>query len=373
MKYILQIFSGPWHKAHAAPGAIIKRISDIASRITVDKVIIGWNIDADMYRQIGSFLRLSGIKMLLWLPVFSEISGIAEPDRALDIFGNTVNTPIEQDGEDFVFGCPSSARNVRIVKDIYQKYFSKCKFDGVFLDKIRSQSFVSGVSGVLSCCCERCERAFRDRGVDLSEVRERYLEKRDSFFDISRFPMTGEFKLKDDLAQRFFEVKETIIADAVNDISGYFREMGLIMGLDLFAPVVSRFVGQNYSMITKNTDFIKPMLYRRTEAPAGIGYEYSLFAKHAPAANDLISPVTDRRFLSSQLEAMKSAGCEVYPGIEINYNEDIARTDPEYIIESLTAVRDHGFTGAALCWNAMLAPETHIDAIAAMEKVRSGF
>ena len=53
--------------------------------------------------------------------------------------------------------------------------------------------------------------------------------------------------------------------------------------------------------------------------------------------------------------------------IEINYREDIARTDIPYITESLAAVKSYGLEGAALCWNVMLAPEAHIDAIARME------
>lgn len=88
--------------------------------------------------------------------------------------------------------------------------------------------------------------------------------------------MNGALVLKDPLAQRFIEVKEQIIADSVCEIAEYFRCRGLIVGLDLFAPVVSRLVGQNYALITRNADFIKPMLYRRTEAPAGVGYELSL-------------------------------------------------------------------------------------------------
>ncbi len=75
----------------------------------------------------------------------------------------------------------------------------------------------------------------------------------------------------------------------------------------------------------------------------------------------------DESFLDAQLEAIGRVPCEKYPGIEINYREDIARTDPGYIAESLAAVRRHGFEGAALCWNVMLAPESHIDAIAGLE------
>ena len=151
MKFILQVFTGAWHAAHDSAEAIIRKIGDVSSRIPVDRVIIGWNTDPSVYREVGAFLRGSGIRMFLWLPVFSEVSGIAEPDEALDLFGRKIITPIRQEGEDFVFGCCSSRRNLQIAEGIYEKYFSGCGFDGVFLDKIRTQSFVSGVPGVLSC------------------------------------------------------------------------------------------------------------------------------------------------------------------------------------------------------------------------------
>lgn len=372
MKYILQIFTGAWHAPNWTSEEIIKKIEGIAARITIDKVIIGWNTDKALYGKFGAYLRSSGIKMLLWLPVFSEISGIARPDEALDIFGNTIVPHIKQEGEDFAFCCPSSSRNIQIVKDIYEEYFSDCMFDGVFLDKIRGQSFVSDVPGVLSCGCERCEKAFRGRGVDLEEVRNACTARKDSFFDMSAYPMNGRFKLTDARAQSFFEAKASIITDTVAEISGYFRDKGMTVGLDLFAPVISGFVGQDYPSITKCADFIKPMLYRRTEAPAGISYEYALFEKNAPEARGRISLIPDMRFLCSQLEAVKGVECEVYPGIEINYREDIAKTDPDYIIESLRAVKDYGYDGATLCWNVMLAPEAHIEAIARLEKDWAG-
>ena len=141
------------------------------------------------------------------------------------------------------------------------------------------------------------------------------------------------------------------------------KEKDMIVGLDLFAPVMSRFVGQNYALITQWADFIKPMLYRKTEAPAGIGYEYALFEKHAPNARGRVKPALDRQFLDTQLKAVERVSCEKYPGIEINYREDIARTTPGYIRESLAAINKRGFDGAALCWNVMQAPDAHIDAI----------
>lgn len=367
MRHILQICTGAWEKPNYTAESIIERIRAISSKISVNRVIIGWSTDAALYRKVGSFLHAQSIQMMLWLPCFSEIGGIAQPDETIDVFGNKIVVPLAQPGEDFVFCCPSSPHNIQIVESLYEEHFADCGFDGVFLDKVRGQSFVAGVPGVLSCGCERCQKAFLERGVDLANVRRLYEEKGDAFFDMRSLPMSGGFELTELAAQRFFEAKEEIIATAVSELCGYFKSKGLIVGLDLFAPLVSRFVGQNYALITRGADFIKPMLYRRTEAPAGIGYEYALFEKHAPAAKKPATPAMDRAFLDTQLEAVAQVSCERYPGIEINYLKDIARTDSDYVRESLTAVREFGFEGAALCWNVMEAPDEHIDAIAGLD------
>ena len=368
MKYTLQVHTGSWHETLDSPENIARKIGEAASRIPADSVIIGWNTDPAYYREAAAVLRGSGIRMLLWLPAFSEANRIAGTDGAEDIFGKPAGMPDERSGESFVFDCPSSRHNIRAVEGLYEKFFSDCGFDGVFLDRIRTQSFAAGVSGVLSCGCGRCRKAFLERGVDLQAVRERYELKRDAFFDMASWPADGRFEPEDELARRFFEAKEEIIAAAAADICGYFKDRGLTVGLDLFAPAVSRLVGQHYAKITERADFIKPMLYRRTEAPAGIGYEYALFEKHAPAARGRGKPAPDRAFLDAQLDAAKAALCDVYPGIEINYDRDTVRTDAGYITESLAAVRDRGFERAVLCWDVATAPEAHIEAVSRFEK-----
>ena len=364
MKFIVQIYTGSWYAPHDRAEDIVRRLRGIASLLPVDKVIIGWNTDPSVYREVGAFLHKAGIRMLLWLPVFAETGNAAETDKALDLYGNPVATPDGQAGETFVFDCPSSHRNIRAAEDLYERFFSGCGFDGVFLDRIRSQSFVSGVPGVLSCGCGRCRKAFMEKGADPDAVRKRYEQKKDAFFDMASYPANGQFILKDPVAQRFFEAKEAIIAEAAAKICRFFKEKDMIVGLDLFAPVISRFVGQNYALLTQYADFIKPMLYRRTEAPAGIGYEYALFEKYAPGAQGRIRLSPDRAFLDTQLEAIGSVPCEKYPGIEINYDEALVRTDAAYVAESIAAVRTHGFEGAALCWNVIQAPDAHIEAAA---------
>lgn len=68
----------------------------------------------------------------------------------------------------------------------------------------------------------------------------------------------------------------------------------------------------------------------------------------------------DVDFLDSQLKAMEPYTCSKYPGIEINYREEVVSTSPEYVTESLETVMRHGFDGAVLSWNIMEAPDSHI-------------
>ena len=234
MQYTLQVFTGSWHAAHEMSERILRKIDTISSLIPVDRVIIGWKMDSAFYSVLASRLHQAGIKMLLWLPVFTEIREISKTEEALDLSGRRI-VPSGQAEIAFAFDCPSSRRNIAIVEELYDKHFVSCWFDGIFLDRIRSQSFAAGVPGVLSCGCERCRKAYRKRGVDTETVWKQYTLKRDSFFDIASYPANGQFILKDPLAQRFFETKEEIIAEAASEICRYFKEKGLIVGLDLFA------------------------------------------------------------------------------------------------------------------------------------------
>ncbi len=342
----------------------MKRLNEVTGLLPVEKVIIGWNPDEALYKKVGSLLREKGIDMLLWLPVFAESNDLLDADEALDIRGNVIKPPKAMGEETFSFCCPTSLRNRENIFRIYEENFSGCGFDGVFLDRIRTQSFVSGVQGVLSCGCPRCRKAFSERGVDLDKVAALCEKKRDYFFNSVGYSLEGGFSFMEELTDRFFEVKGELVSEAVCDICGHFKAMGMQTGLDLFAPLMSVFVGQPFKKISAKADFIKPMLYRKTEAPAGIGFEYELLKKCAPDAAGYFDIVTDAGFLKRQALAFSELPCGKYPGIEVNYREDIARTDPAYIRESLKTLKEAGMDGATLSWDIMLAPDEHLKAAA---------
>ena len=126
---------------------------------------------------------------------------------------------------------------------------------------------------------------------------------------------------------------------------------------------MSGLVGQDYTALARCADFIKPMLYRRTDAPAGMRYEHALLKRFAPHAQGYPDVAMDDAFLRSQLAGLSDLPCEVYAGIEVNRREDIAPTDAEYVRESVNILKDSGVTGAALSWDIMLAPDEHINAV----------
>ena len=90
---------------------------------------------------------------------------------------------------------------------LYDSLFSDCGFDGVFLDRIRTQSFVSGVGGVLNCGCPLCEARFAEEGVDLAQVRKEWEARGDAFFSVTGYAPESGFIFENPVAAAFFIYK----------------------------------------------------------------------------------------------------------------------------------------------------------------------
>ena len=362
--YIVQVSLGGWHTPDYTAEQIIGRLDTVSALIPVKKVIIGWSLDKEIYKQVGEYLHGKDIKMLLWLPVFADTEEMCENSAAVDLWGNIPANYDLAAGEGFRFNCPSDPQNAANVVAIYDTHFSDCGFDGVFLDRIRTQSFVSGVGGVLNCGCPLCAQKFQAEGLDpLDYMKIGWDMKGGEFLSVTGYTPAQGFTFVDDGVNTYFKVKGHVVSEAVASIADALRSRGLEIGMDLFAPFMAPFVGQDYEILSKHADFIKPMLYRQTFAPAGMGFEYDLLKKALPGATGYPEFTMDLDFLNSQLEAMEPYSCAKYPGIEINFREGVAPTSPEYVTESLKAVMSHGFDGAVLSWNIMEAPVAHIDCL----------
>ncbi len=356
-KYIVQVSMGTFNQQEYSADEVIARLEAVTQMIPLEKVLIGWSLNPETYRQVGQYLHSKGIEMILYLPVFAETETITSARKAVDLWGNT---PALYGKGGFCFTCPTDSTNYLDIISTYEQYLSHVDFDGVFLDRIRTQSFVSGVNGVLSCGCEECKARYAALGVNLDSVKQRYEDKGDRFFNVTNYTPKAGFTFEDELAAAFLQAKGQIIADEIKKIADYFHARNMIVGLDLYAPLMAQFVGQDYTLLASACDFIKPMLYRCTYAPAGIGYEYDLLRQSLPNATGYPDFAWDVDFLNDQLSAMEDLPCAKYPGIEIVYNEDIAPTTDEYILESLRAVQAFGYEGTVLSWSIMWVPDEHI-------------
>ena len=373
MKYVVQIFTGGWKNPLYKTEDIIQRLDHVMSMIDLSGVIIGWNLDSHMYKDIHEFLKARGVKMYLWLPAFSEIGELAEGDLAKNLFGTSGNYQL-QEGESFQFYCPSSKKNHDILMNIYDTYFADCGFEGVFLDKVRGQSFVTGAEDIFGCCCDRCKEKLKEKGCDIDDY-ARFVKDKGipESLTIRRFDHKGVL-FKYAQTKMFFKAKRTLCSEEVVHLIDAFHKKNLLVGLDLYAPFLCNLVGQDYEVLTKAADFVKPMMYRMTNAPAGVGFETHAFQDVFDLKDESYNiidcmNVTGTEFLEEQLNAIPDdLKKKTYPGLEINYREDIARTDPKYIRKSIHCFADCGIEHMVLSWDVMLAPDSHIEAASEFQK-----
>ena len=139
--YIVQVSLGGWHAPAYTAEQIIGRLDTVSAIIPVQKVIIGWSLDKEIYKEVGEYLHSKDIKMLLWLPVFAETEEMCKSSLAVDLWGNVPANYDLTAGEGFSFNCPSDLGNAANVIAIYDNNFSDCGFDGVFMDRIRNHCY----------------------------------------------------------------------------------------------------------------------------------------------------------------------------------------------------------------------------------------
>ncbi len=131
------------------------------------------------------------------------------------------------------------------------------------------------------------------------------------------------------------------ITRAASELTEYFHSKKLKVGLDLFAPHLAPFMGQDSQMLGRIADFIKPMMYWSTTAPAGIPYEEKVF-------NEKLHRKIE--YNENMLKELSSY-CNVYPGIEVNNIKGICSTTPDYVYEKIEYFKRSNCKGAVLSWN----------------------
>jgi len=381
---VLQIFTGGYLKKEASYEEIENKLNAILEKVDVCKLIIGWTADQELYRKVIRMLHSHQIEVFFWMPIFSETGFSKTTSLLKDFQGMNVENYQLKEGENFEFYCPNVKTNRDNVKKIYEEHFSNLGFDGVFLDKIRYASFSNRLTGVFSCFCPECIKRYHDKRVDINRLRREMesLIHGKQGYDMNPFQCTsycdGEYTFKDSVWEHFFQVKADFIYDALKDITDYFRAQGLKIGMDTFAPFMAYFVGQDLNRISELADFIKPMMYRMTQAPAGLPFEYNSFLVETTkepiedvrqAFNRILkieaddTNLFDIDFVKRELEFMNHLKKPIYCGVEVNKIEEAASADPEYIKETIEALSQIDVKGYVLSWNILSAPKENLEAV----------
>jgi len=361
MDIVVQISTG----LPGAPGideqALAAKLEAIQKAVPIAYALIGWNAAAWPVRT-ADWLRDQGAGVYLWLPVFSGWDDLA-PLVGTD--GRPAEQPYRSaDGERFDFGCPANPANVAATLRRFDHEYAGQRYDGVFLDKIRFPSFIDGVNSVLTCHCASCVSRFGAR-PELPELTG------DNPLGLTAYRgLTWDFA--DCRVADLFAYKATAVTESIAALADGFRRRGYKIGLDLFAPFLSSFVGQDYASLLPLADFVKPMLYRRTNAPAGLPFEIDRYAAaFGGTATDaarrqtrllelLGTPAIDAAFANREIAAAKAVagGTKIYAGFEIN-RTGVAPVTPPYVEENLTGLHADGF---ALSWDLNSTPVDNLRA-----------
>lgn len=384
-KVIVQIFTGGFKNKEIKFNDIKHKLLELLDCIEIEKVIMGWSVDKELYIETKKLLKKYNVELYLWLPCFSEIGLLEKSNLLVDYTGKEVKGYALQEDENFEFYCPNNKENIENIKKVYNTYFSEIDFDGIFLDKTRYGSFSNKLNGVFNCFCKDCLPIYKASNIDkkslimeMKNMSSEVIGNENTPFGITEYT-NGKYKFKNKIWEDFFEIKNKNIYNALADISNYFKNKGLKIGIDTFSPFISYFVGQDLERLQEVADFIKPMMYRVTKAPAGLPFEFERLVDESVHGNKELAKesfleilgikeyrgdVYPISFVLKEIDFMtKNLATDIYVGIEINKKEIIAPVTPKYISENISNINKTAVKGYVLSWDLLSAPKENIDEI----------
>jgi hypothetical protein len=371
----VQIFAGDFTGERSPWETVEQKLLSILSRIPIHKVIIGWPLEKTFYEKAAAFLAKENIEFYLWFPVFSETGTLRIPESLVDIHGKRIE---DKANDGFAFFCPNHPHNIENIINIFECEFASLPFTGLFLDRIRFPSFAqkSGHRGVFSCFCPKCIEVYKNENFDIAQLKEALSRPSNMPLGLTAYRGNGNYLYENSAVSRFFELKAGFVFRSLERLCQYFREKNYKIGFDVFAPFLSPFVGQDLTALSGLCDFMKPMMYRATNAPAGLPFETEALLWEGKALEQKaglykllgIDPQQRHFDLAFTVQELKNltatSACPVYAGMEINRVKDLAEVYPDYIEETIKAYAQTGIRGIALSWNLLDAPEENISQVA---------
>jgi len=380
-----------------------KKLATAKEALDLDVLMIWSDInkkDLDLVRKICMEFK---IKTYLWYPILADIPGFkVEQEQSVETFdgllGYGKNSCWDKLGEeDFLFLCPNDEEHIRRVFDQYQNRIKESGFDGVFLDRIRFPSPSNGFETLFSCFCKAClNKFYNNYGEDLKDYRNqaKIVFKKFKTIDINYLQTCQSFSdiiIRHSL-KKFYDFRKQNIYQVAKMFADKAKQMGKLIGVDLFAPSLAPLVSQDYRLLAKTCDWIKPMIYCHTSSPAGLPLELYCFIKAIlninPALdegrlireisriigmdlptqiNDLLKNGISEHIICSEMQKIKEFDLpekvSIYVGIEAVQIPGLCNITERILKKYLKSVIEADIKGMVLSWDLLKIPDENLQLV----------
>lgn len=370
MKYIIQLNTGSFSRSILEAEEVISKLKYCLKLLKVEKLIFGWAPDIELNRKICEFLEDYPVEKYLWLPVFAEIQDLKKTRINKNIVAEEKTDFNACEGDEFDFACQSDYNAVKRAVEVFEQLTQGCHVEGVFLDRIRYASVATSPGAVYGCWCSQCRDIYASNGADINRI-QKIASKRgfEKFLPVAQ--KHGVYQFSDPDIDRLMEAKRNIISRQISELCRIFRSKKIKVGVDTFAPVIADFVGQDLVTIGKQVDFIKPMVYLRTDAPAGLPFELRGMGERFCERLEEVwgGPADCMPLIAEQMKQLKEMGIRVTPGIDANAIHGICTTDTDYVKSFLKHLQEVGCDTVVLSWDIMRISREMIEELAAYDAI----
>jgi hypothetical protein len=361
-------------------------------RLPIDAVLLGWSLPESLVTAVRQTTHANGASLYRWQPLLTG-DGVFTPRpewQTVGVGGERV--PGFRGLPEFTFVCPHKTAVRHAILDRLQAISRSGLYDGLFLDRMRFPSPAADPGRWLACFCPDCRRAAADEGLELTAVRRELTETlsqpegaRSVLGELTGFQKPVNSALGD-----FLDLRARAITRFIDEAAAVIRAEGLAVGLDCFAPSLTRMVGQELAALAPLGDWVKVMTYAHTLGPAGLPFELAELATWLMAHGAEERPALDwlaeavRLPLPGTLAALRNPGLSsaalqaemgrggtavstpLLAGIELVQLAGVTHLSPAQIRRDLAALRDIPVDGLALSWDLLHMPLPYLDLAAEM-------
>ena len=281
------------------PATVKAKLCSALSILPISIVMIGWDIPEDFVDICREETNKRGIKLYRWQPLLTSDGEllVTKDYQVIGLNGDPV--PGFKNMPSFTFMCPNHEPYREQILEHTADILRPGKYDGIFLDRMRYPALTHDLNNSLACFCPACQEAAETVGLklrqvklDLNNIVSTYQGRcellRSLLLPVSVNPPSG----KENPIAQYFAFRTDCITGIVSEVTQLARSFGADVGLDCFSPALSCSVGQDMHSLDKIGDWVKPMTYLHTFAPAGLPFELNEMltflgksSKHEVSAN----------------------------------------------------------------------------------------